>query len=156
MHETAADPKLTHNDHDKLLPSQLLTLIASLLEHRCCKLSQAWCVISQLAQAPTFKNYAILSSSSSVSLCSTTISAISNPLLQTMLGITVTAASTSLKTDTSYILRGDGCCRPLRGKRRRVCNMSLDCIFFIWDLALFYGCVCIVYQYICSALSRNP
>ena len=31
--------KLTHNDHDKLLQSQLSTLITSLLEHRCYKLS---------------------------------------------------------------------------------------------------------------------
>ena len=41
VHETAADPKLTHNDHDKLLPSQLSTLITSLLEHLCYKLSGA-------------------------------------------------------------------------------------------------------------------
>ena len=34
--------------------------------------------------------------------CAQRLSAISNPLLQTMLGTTVTAASTSLKTDTSY------------------------------------------------------
>ena len=34
--------------------------------------------------------------------CAQRLSAISNPLLQTMLGNTVTAASTSLKTDTSY------------------------------------------------------
>ena len=39
VHETAADLKLTHIDHDKLLPSQLSTLIASLLEQQCYKLS---------------------------------------------------------------------------------------------------------------------
>ena len=47
----------------------------------------------------TFKNHAILSS---MSLCSTTISPISNPMFQTMSGTAVTVSSTSLKTNTLY------------------------------------------------------
>ena len=52
----------------------------------------------------------------------------------------------NISEDRHFVLGGDGCCRPLRGKRRRVSNMALDCIFFIWDHALFYGCVCIVHM----------
>ena len=52
---------------------------------------------------PPFKTHSIISYSSSVSLYLAIISPIPNPLLQTMSAAAVTAASTSPKTDTSYL-----------------------------------------------------
>ena len=87
---------------------------------------------------PAFKNHAIISYSSSVSLCSTTISPISNPPLQTMSAAAVMLLQ-HLWRQTPRIQIWWMSRAPLRGKRRRVWNMTLD-------RTLFYGCVCIVHM----------
>ena len=73
-----------------------------------------------------------------------TISSISNPLLQTMSGTTVTAASRSLKTDISYSEMMDA--SGLSEGRRNCLKHVSGLIFFIWDNVRFYGCVCIVHM----------
>ena len=102
---------------------------------------------------PPFKTHSIISYSSSVSLCLAFISPISNPLLQTMSAAAVTAASIYISEDRHLVLRYNGCPWPLRGKSRPEGRVDVSetwlwtaCIFFIWDHALFYGCVCIVHM----------
>ena len=67
-------------------------------------------------------------------------------MLQTMLEASSTAVPLSLKTDTQYseVMDVSGL-SEVRGERRRVSDMALDCIFFIWDGALFHERVCIVH-----------